>query len=182
MRTRRDQVQAYRFVTRRIVSALVSGEPESNDLPMRRLGLALVGSIMVGGLVLGGFGAYGLLTDNKAPLENDSLVIEKDTGAKYVYTREQLFPVTNYASARLILGTESPTIRRVSSGSLKGMARGRTVGIVNAPDALPDPKNLSGGTWRVCSNLTPTEGLVPVSSLVVGRSLSGAGRSGTRLR
>jgi type VII secretion protein EccB len=174
MRTRRDQVQAYRFVTRRIVSALVSGEPETNDLPMRRLGLALVGSVMVAGLVLGGFGAYGLLTDNKAPLENDSLVIEKETGATYVYLKEQLFPVINYASARLILGGENPTIRRVSAGSLKDIPRGRTVGIMNAPDALPSPKNLSGGVWRVCSNLTVTEGDVPVSSLVVGRSLSGA--------
>ncbi|MFI5842766.1 type VII secretion protein EccB [Catenuloplanes sp. NPDC051500] len=178
MRTRRDQVQAYRFVTRRIVSALVSGEPESNDLPMRRLGLALVGSVMVAGLVLGGFGAYGLLTDNRAPLADDSLVIDKDTGAKYVYLTKRLFPVANYASARLILGTENPTIRRVSSGSLKGMPRGRTVGIVNAPDALPDPKNLSGNVWRVCSNLTLTEGSVPVSSLVVGQSLSGAGALG----
>jgi type VII secretion protein EccB len=174
MRTRRDQVQAYRFVTRRIVSALVSGEPETNDLPMRRLGLALVGSVMVAGLVLGGFGAYGLLTDNKAPLADDTLVIEKDTGAKYVYLQGQLYPVINYASARLILGSDNPTIRRMSSGSLKDTPRGRTVGIMNAPDALPAPKNLSGNVWRVCSNLTDLEGDVPVSSLVVGRSLGGA--------
>ncbi|MDP9797590.1 type VII secretion protein EccB [Catenuloplanes nepalensis] len=174
MRTRRDQVQAYRFVTRRIVSAVVSGEPETNELPMRRLGLALFGSVLVGALVLGVFGAYGLLTENKAPLANDTLVIDKDSGATYVYTSNKLFPVANYASARLILATDAPEIRRVSAGSLRDKPRARTVGIMNAPDALPDPKNLSGSTWRVCSNLTALEGDAPISSLVVGRSLSGA--------
>ncbi|GAB7043720.1 MULTISPECIES: type VII secretion protein EccB [Catenuloplanes] len=174
MRTRRDQVQAYRFVTRRIVSAMVSGEPETNDLPMRRLGLALVGSVLVGAIVLGVFGAYGLLTENKAPLANDTLVIDKESGATYVYTRDKLFPVTNYASARLILAEEAPEIRRVSAGALRELPRGRTVGIMNAPDALPNPKNLSGSTWRVCSNRTASEGDAPVSSLVVDRSLTGA--------
>ncbi|GAB7050230.1 type VII secretion protein EccB [Catenuloplanes indicus] len=175
MRTRRDQVQAYRFVTRRIVSAMVSGEPETNDLPMRRLGLALVGSVLVGAIVLGVFGAYGLLTENKAPLANDTLVIDKESGATYVYTANKLYPVANYSSARLILAKDAPEIRRVSAGSLKDLPRGRTVGIMNAPDALPDPKSLSGAIWRVCSNLTSSEGSSPVSSLVVGRSLSGAG-------
>ncbi len=105
-------------------------------------------------------------------------MIEKDTGAKYVYVGGQLFPVINYASARLILGAENPTIRKVSSGSLKGIPRGRTVGILNAPDALPDPKNLSGSVWRICSNLTDDDGTVPVSTLMVGRSPSGAGALG----
>ena len=175
MRTRRDQVQAYRFVTRRIVSALVSGEPETNDLPMRRLGLALVGSVLVGALVLGVFGAYGLLTENKAPLENNTLVVEKDTGAKYIFTGDKLFPVANYASARLIIGDENPTIRRVSAGSLKDLPRSRPVGILNAPDALPAPKDLSGNTWRVCSNTPTVEGDAQISSLLVGRSPGGAG-------
>ncbi|MDR7280957.1 type VII secretion protein EccB [Catenuloplanes atrovinosus] len=174
MRTRRDQVQAYRFVTRRIVSAMVSGEPETNDLPMRRLGLALVGSVLVGALVLGVFGAYGLLTENRAPLEPDTLVVEKETGAKYVFTRDKLYLVTNYASARLIIGTESPTIRHMSAGSLKNRPRTLPVGILNAPDALPDPKDLAGDEWRVCSNFTTDQTDLPVSTLLVNRSLGGA--------
>ena len=55
MRTRRDQVQAYRFVTRRIVSALLSGDPETNELPMRRLGMAVFGSVIAAAVVLGAF-------------------------------------------------------------------------------------------------------------------------------
>src|SRR4051812_28880045 len=103
MRTRRDQVQAYRFVTRRIVSALLSGEPETSELPMRRLGMAVFGSTMVALIVLGIVGAYGLFTSNRAPLETGTLVIERETGAKFVYREDgKLYPTLNYASARLL--------------------------------------------------------------------------------
>ena len=44
MQSRRDQLQAYRFVTRRIVSAMLSGEPETTERPMRRFGLAVFGT------------------------------------------------------------------------------------------------------------------------------------------
>ena len=60
MQTRRDQLQAYRFVTRRIVSALLSGEPETNERPMRRYGLAVFGGAMIATIVFAGAGVIGL--------------------------------------------------------------------------------------------------------------------------
>ncbi|TML24664.1 MAG: type VII secretion protein EccB, partial [Actinobacteria bacterium] len=54
MQTRREQVRAYRFVTRRVVSALLSGEPETTDLPMRRLSIAIFGSAMLAIIVFAG--------------------------------------------------------------------------------------------------------------------------------
>lgn len=173
MRSRRDQVQAYRFITRRIVSALLSGEPETNELPMRRLSLALFGSVMVAAIILGGVGAFGLLTKRRAPLQNETIVIERETGAKYVFVEDRLYPVLNYASARLVLNKPDATVRTMSQASLRGYARGLPVGIPNAPDALPEPSALVGHPWQVCVT-AGTRFQEPSSHVVIGRELPGA--------
>ncbi|MGW5671565.1 type VII secretion protein EccB [Micromonospora sp. NPDC003776] len=174
MRTRRDQVQAYRFVTRRIVSALLSGDPETNDLPMRRLGMAVFGSIIAAAVVLGGAGAYGQFTGNAAPLEPNTLVIERETGATYVFTDDGLLhPTLNYASARLILNEAEPPVRTMSQASIKDRPRGRTVGIVGAPDAVPDRKSLVGLPWSVCDVPDPVDPQRSTTRLVIDRPLPG---------
>ncbi len=173
MRTRRDQVQAYRFVTRRIVSALLSGDPETNDLPMRRLGMAVFGSVIAAAVVLGGAGAYGQLTGHAAPLETNTLVIERETGATYVFNDGVLYPTLNYASARLILDEATPTVRTVSQASIKDRPRGRAVGIVGAPDDLPDHKSLVGLPWSVCDVPDPADPRRSTTRLVIDRPLPG---------
>ncbi|MFR9775854.1 type VII secretion protein EccB [Micromonospora sp. MS34] len=174
MRTRRDQVQAYRFVTRRIVSALLSGDPETNDLPMRRLGMAVFGSVIAAAVVLGGAGAYGQFTGNAAPLEPNTLVIERETGATYVFTDDGLLhPTLNYASARLILNEADPSVRTMSRASIKDRPRGRTAGIVGAPGALPDPKSLVGLPWSVCDVPDPVDPQRSTIRLVIDRPLPG---------
>ncbi|MCX4474665.1 type VII secretion protein EccB [Micromonospora sp. NBC_01655] len=180
MRTRRDQVQAYRFVTRRIVSALLSGDPETTNLPMRRLGLAVVGSVVAAAVVLGGVGAYGQLTGNAAPLEANTLVIERETGATYVYVDGLLHPTLNYASARLILNEADPAVRTMSQASIADRPRGRTVGIVGAPDALPDRKSLIGLPWSVCDVPDPADPRRSTTHLVIDRPLSGGVPLGDR--
>ncbi|MGA3526079.1 type VII secretion protein EccB [Melissospora conviva] len=173
MRTRRDQVQAYRFVTRRIVSALLSGEPETSELPMRRLGMAVFGSTMVALIVLGGVGAYGLFTSNRAPLAEGTLVIERETGAKYVYREDgKLYPTLNFASARLLAGGDAVT-RTMSQASIRQVPRGHTVGIPDAPDALPEPKSLVGLPWSVCNVPDPADVARPTTAVVIHQQLSG---------
>jgi type VII secretion protein EccB len=151
MRTRTEQVQAYRFVTRRIVSALLSGEPETTERPMRRFGMAIFGSSMVAAIIFAGVGVYGFINPSGAALENNSIVVERESGARYVYVDGKLHPVLNYASARLIVKEENPAIRTVSQRSLRNYPRGPLVGIPNAPDALPDRRSLATGPWSVCS-------------------------------
>ncbi|HZM84589.1 MAG TPA: type VII secretion protein EccB [Candidatus Limnocylindrales bacterium] len=153
MRSRREQVQAHRFVTRRIVAALMFGEPEAPEPPMRRLILAVVGSVLVAAIVFAGIGIYGLLfPGGRNPAEN-TLVIERETGAKYVFLQGRLHPVLNFTSARLILGRPDPPTQTMSSRSLLNVPRGRTVGIANAPDTLPPRSDLVGLPWSVCSAL-----------------------------
>jgi type VII secretion protein EccB len=151
MRTRREQVQAYRFVTRRIGSALLTGEPETTELPMRRLGLTVLASVMLGAIVLAGVGVYGLVRPGGGKPTDNSIVIERETGARYVYVKQELHPVLNYASARLIIGAPTPAVVTLSRNSLRNMVRGEPVGIPNAPDALPEPSVLKGLPWTTCS-------------------------------
>jgi type VII secretion protein EccB len=168
MQTRREQVRAYRFVTRRIVSALLSGEPETTDLPMRRLGLALLASAMLGAVVFAGVGVYGLLNPGGARPDGQNLVIERETGARYVYLDDVLYPVLNYTSARLILGAADPAVRTMSQNSLRGLRRGQPVGIAGAPDALPAPAALVGLPWTVCSTPRSADVAAPVTQVLVG--------------
>ncbi|MCM0676770.1 type VII secretion protein EccB [Micromonospora phytophila] len=180
MRTRRDQVQAYRFVTRRIVSALLSGDPETSNLPMRRLGMAVFGSVIAAAVVLGGAGAYGQLTGNAAPLEPNTLVIERETGATYVFVDGRLHPTLNYASARLILAEADPQVRTMSQESIRDRPRGRTAGIVGAPDALPDRKSLTGLPWSVCDVPDPADPRRSGTRVVIDRTLPGGTPLGDR--
>jgi len=173
VQTRREQVRAYRFVTRRIVSALLSGEPETTDLPMRRLGLALFSSILFAAIVLAGVGAYGLIVPGGGTPKPNTLIVERETGARYVYQQDRLFPVLNYASARLILGVANPEVRLMSQRSLRSLPRGRPVGISGAPDALPDSSALLGLPWSVCSAPRSPDVPAPVTHLLVGSQPSG---------
>ena len=178
MRTRREQVHAYRFVTRRISSALLSGEPETPELPMRRLGLAVFGSSMIGAIVLAVVGVIGLLNPAGGQLVDPSIVIERETGARFVYVNGQLHPVVNYASARLILQEAKPTTKTMSGKSLRDVPRGKPVGIPNAPDALPDRAALLGPPWSTCSMRRAPGSTTLASHLLIGRVPDGGSELG----
>jgi type VII secretion protein EccB len=175
MATRREQLQAYRFVTRRIVSAMLSGDPESSDRPMRRLGLAVFGSVMVGTIVFAGIGVYGLLRPGGSSSwkTSGSLVVERETGARFVYTKGTLSPVINYASARLLLGSPDAQPTTVSAASLAGVPRGKPVGIPGAPDSLPAANRLVGMPWSVCSSPQFANSTSLATEVMVGRGLPG---------
>ncbi|GAA4217839.1 type VII secretion protein EccB [Actinocatenispora rupis] len=176
MRSRREQIRAYRFVTRRIVTALLGGDPDSTDPPMRRAGLTTFASAMIGALVLAGFGVYGLVRPggNTSWRQRGTLIVEKDTGTRFVYDKGALHPVLNYASARLILKAADPPVVTVSADSLAGVPRGRPAGIRDAPDTLPTPDRLTGLPWSVCS-ATRSDAVRhdPMVSVALGHSFSG---------
>jgi type VII secretion protein EccB len=141
---------------------------------MRRLGMAVFGSIIAAAVVLGGAGAYGQFTGNAAPLEPNTLVIERETGATYVYTDDKLLhPTLNYASARLILDEADPQVRTMSQASIKDRPRGRMVGIVGAPDDVPGRKSLVGLPWSVCDVPDPIDPQRSTTRLVIDRPLPG---------
>jgi type VII secretion protein EccB len=173
MQTRRDQLQAYRFVTRRIVSALLSGEPETNERPMRRYGLAVFGSAMIATIVFAVAGVIGFLFPSGAKLQDAAIVIERETGARYVFVGGELHPVLNFASARLILGSDNPTIQRVSQRSLQGYPRGEAVGIPNLPDPLPARSAIDMAPWSACSTRRSVGSVDLATHLFIGSEPAG---------
>ncbi|MEV0650219.1 type VII secretion protein EccB [Phytomonospora sp. NPDC050363] len=176
MRTRREQVQAQRFVIRRIVSAMLSANPESLDLPMRRMGLSILGGVMAGVLLAVGFWVVGILFPGGATSwqKDGTIVLEEETGASYVYSQGRLYPTLNFASARLFAGQPKPPIVSVHRKSLEGTPRDNPVGIEGAPDAVPDPKSLVGLPWQVCSAVDPQDSTKLATRVVIGAALDAA--------
>lgn len=170
MRTRKELVEAYLFVTRRIISSMMSTNPDALELPMRRSRYSVLGGILLALLIFAGFWVVGMFI----PAGKDTwkvegtIVLDTDTGTTYVYMREVLFPVKNMASARLISASEEVT--EVESVDLKGVDRGWELGIDDAPAAIPDPKSLVGMPWQVCSAPDAYDDTERVSHVVVSAS------------
>src|SRR5882672_10289371 len=115
MASRSDQLQSHQFLLQRVVGALAMRDPDPVSSPTRRIGGALFASVMVAVLAVAAVGVYGVI--RPAPgngwRTGDALVIEEETGARFVYRAGVLHPVANYASALLILGAAAPTRARV---------------------------------------------------------------------
>jgi len=157
MRTRREQVQAQRFVVRRIVSAMLSANPESLELPMRRMGLSILGGAMAAVLIAVGFFVVGFLFPGGATAwkHDGTIVIEQETGATYVYHAGALVPMLNFASARLYVDSDDPAVMTIHQKSLENTPRAHPAGIPDAPESVPDEKFLLTMPWQVCSAVSP---------------------------
>lgn len=152
MQSRKDQLQAHYFVVGRLTSALLRAEPDAPQTPLRRFSMGVFVGVMLGIMGVVGVTIYGYIVPGgkKSWRDNGALIVEKETGTRYVYVGDELRPVLNYASGRLILGDDI-RIMSVSRNSLRGARHGLPVGIPNAPDFLPEAKRLDGRQWQVCS-------------------------------
>ncbi|MET9019461.1 type VII secretion protein EccB [Actinopolymorpha sp. NPDC004070] len=89
MQTRRDQLQAYRYLVRRVLAAMLGNAPEAIEHPMRRVTTSTFAGIMVGALACAGVALYAWLGNSSSTRwKNDaasSVIVEKETGALYLY-------------------------------------------------------------------------------------------------
>jgi type VII secretion protein EccB len=177
VQTRKDLLQAHRLMTQRAALALVLGEPDDPELPLRRLNVAAFCGVMVALLVMAVFGIYGLMNPGGATglRQPGMLIVEKETGARYVWCQNQLCPVDNYISARLLAGTDGNHRRAVSRNSLTGFERGPLIGIPNLPNILPDASQLVKTPWSVCVRTVDSadSGRTSLVTLVVGHDVGG---------
>jgi type VII secretion protein EccB len=163
----------------RLVSALLQGEPDLAATPTRRTPVGLIIGLGLAALAVGGLVLLALLLPGGATKwrEPGTLVVEKQTGTRYVLLDGRLRPVLNYASARLLLGSKL-TVDAVPASSLAGVPRGGAVGIVGAPDSLPAAR---AGTqpWLVCATFSLDQtGGRPALALRIGPSSDAHPRSG----
>jgi type VII secretion protein EccB len=151
MQTQRDHVHAHQFQMGRMSSALVLGDPTSAENPSNRSMVGLLVGLVLAVLIVAGFAVYGLLVPggSKAWSAEGAIIVEKETGNRYVYLNGSLRPTLNLTSAMLIEGPSSK-IQLTSRNSLKGVPHGSPIGIAGAPQSVPAPGSIVTGGWLAC--------------------------------
>jgi hypothetical protein len=97
-----------------------------------------------------------------APSVGDAALVTDESGALHVRLGDAFHPVTNVASARLLLGSaESPS--KTTASNLAGFETGPPVGIPNSPGLVPVTDGEADG-WALCG-----------STVVAASSLEDAG-------
>lgn len=150
--TTKSQVQAYRFVLRRMEHALVRKDAVMLHDPMRTQVRATAVGLVLGILALAGFALFALFKP-AGGLGDNAIVTAKDSGSLYVRLDGVLHPVLNLASARLIVG-QAAAISAVSESSLAELPRGPLLGIPGGPSLLPGASDRPTDVWTVCDTLT----------------------------
>jgi type VII secretion protein EccB len=151
--TRRQELQAHRFMVRRLAAGLVGGDPGAAQPPAQRLKTGLFLGTAAGVLGIGGAAVVGLISPKVASSWRDgqSVVVEQGTYNQYLYSNGALHQVLNQASAMLAL--QKYAVVTVPASALKDVPRGAPVGIIGAPADVPAPSALTGGPWTVCSSV-----------------------------
>ncbi|MDV6013095.1 type VII secretion protein EccB [Haloechinothrix sp. LS1_15] len=172
--TTKSQVQAYRFVLRRMQSALVRRDAVMLHDPLRTHNRATGVGVVIAAIGLLGFLIFGILRPAPQP-PNEGIVIGQESGQVYVKTPAteedpaQLTPTFNLASARLVLmarqqgdeeeaggdggGIEAVEPEVVPDDRLEGIERGRMHGIPDGPPLIPEEDQIVSDHWAVCDNI-----------------------------
>jgi type VII secretion protein EccB len=174
--TRRDQLQSYQFMMQRVVSAFAHHDTDPVQPAGRRLFAAGLGGVMVAVLALAAVGVYALIRPggNRNWRDGQSIIVEKETGTRFVFRQGVLYPMANFTSAVLAQQNDTKTVR-VSAKSILGVPRGPLLGIPGAPDAVPPPGRVLRAPWTICAQPARDTSGRPsaVTSLLAGRSTPG---------
>jgi type VII secretion protein EccB len=158
----------------RLMSGVLRIDPDGPDQPVPRTRRGIITGLVLAavvGIVVAVFGLIVPAGSAGSTPQAGTLVLDSDTGARYLYVDKQLRPVLNAASARLVAGGQM-TVQTASTNSLRGITRGAPFGIVGAPDDVPPVGMLSGDAWSACATTIHQGSGVPAHRLVldVGQS------------
>ncbi|MGV0768879.1 type VII secretion protein EccB [Mycobacterium syngnathidarum] len=167
----KNQVTGWRFVQRRVASGVALHDTRMLVDPLRTQSRAvLTGAlILITGLV--GCFLFSLFRPG-GTAGNDTVLADRSTAALYVRVGEQLHPVLNLTSARLITGkADNPTT--VKTSEIDKYPRGNLLGIPGAPERMVQNAS-SAADWTVCdSNSGSSAGV----TLIAGTLGSGEERA-----
>ncbi len=151
MATKKELIQAQQYSRRRLLTAFVSGAPGGKELEPSKPLRAVVAGTALSILIIVGSIVFGLI---RPGLPNgwdaNTLLITKDSGARYVAVNGVLYPVINTTSAQLVIPSESFKVLTVDQAKIADVERGETIGIFGAPDSLPVPNRLISSGWASC--------------------------------
>lgn len=159
----RHQVSGWRFVMRRIASGVALHDTRMLVDPLRTQSRAVMTGalILVTGLI--GCFVFSLVRPGGAA-GNDAVLADRSTAALYVRVGEQLHPVLNLTSARLIAGkADNPTT--VKTSEIDKFPRGNLLGIPGAPERMVQNTS-ADADWTVCDS---NSGDRPGVTLIAGR-------------
>lgn len=168
----KHQVSGWRFVMRRIASGVALHDTRMLVEPLRSQARAVLMGLLVLATVAGGCFVFTLIWPNSAAA-NDPVLADKSTSALYVRVGDQLHPVLNLTSARLIVGRPvNPTA--VKSTGLDKIPRGNLIGIPGAPERMVQNASRDAD-WTVCDSVAGTNAGVTVIAGPLGDGGSRAG-------
>ncbi|MET0135221.1 MAG: type VII secretion protein EccB [Kibdelosporangium sp.] len=176
--TTKSQVQAYRFVLRRMQSALVRKDAVMLHDPMRTHSRATIVGLCLAVVGVLGFVIVGLLSP-KPTVPDSGIIIAQPSGTVYVVSGnpKTLTPTFNLASARLMQlaqqsqgqpqgapaddsaaaaglapqGLAAPTV--IADKDLRDIPKSRLTGLPNGPQLLPADDQRIKDYWAVCDRI-----------------------------
>ena len=147
MRTTSLQVSGYRFLLRRLELALVIGDPRMAHDPLRAQRRSIGVGLLLSALIAGGAVMLSLL--RPAPSIDDAALVADEQGSLHIRLEDGFHPVSNVASARLVLRqpveVKNSTAALIQEGN-GGAPMGPAVGIGHVPGLNPAPVR----QWLVC--------------------------------
>lgn len=152
MASKRELIEAHKYSRRRLVSAFVSGSPQGKEVESLSRARPVVAGVVLTALMVAGVALSGLLRPGlPAGWDEQGVVITQDGGERFLALDGTLYPVINTTSARLLLPADSGyRVEVVPDDAVAEAPRGATIGIVGAPDDLPDPAELRQTGWTAC--------------------------------
>src|SRR5580692_3578085 len=155
----RHQVTGWRFVMRRIASGVALHDTRMLVDPLRSQTRAVLMGVVVLITALVGCFVFSLIRPNGSAA-NNPILADRSTAALYVRVGDQLHPVLNLASARLIAGkSANPTM--VKSTELDKFPLGNLIGIPGAPERMVQ-NTRKDADWTVCDSAAGTTAGVTV--------------------
>jgi type VII secretion protein EccB len=180
MALRQDRPDAYQLTRERVASALVVRDSDPPQPPFRGAAGATLASVLIAAIAIGAVALWARFTGGGGEEWRDpgAVIIEAETGARYLWREPLLHPLANYTSAQLLLGEPAPPAVTVPRAALAGVPRGRPLGIPGAPESLPAAGDLIGGAWAVCSTVGAggrTRAVLVAGGGPAGRPVGGVG-------
>lgn len=157
MATRKDLLKAQAFTSRRMIAAFVHRDPDDPTPPLRRVVMATFVSVLIGVIVLAISAIFGLIRPggSQSWAEEGAVISDTSSGIQFVYADEQLIPMANTTSARLLAAWyndgEEPSTINVRTDVLKGVPQTVLHGIPGAPRQLPDASSMDVYPLTLCT-------------------------------
>ena len=143
----RHQVTGWRFVMRRIASGIALHDTRMLVDPLRSQSRAVLTGVLILITGLAGCFVFSLIRPSGSA-GNNAVLADRSTAALYVRVGDELHPVLNLTSARLIVGRPvDPTM--VKSSELDRFPRGNLIGIPGAPERMVQNTSRDAN-WTVC--------------------------------